>query len=84
VHFHPSKRWKSNYLFIHGFPSSGYDWHHQVTCFSSFEYGVLAPDLLGCGDTGKPTSLSDCRGKKMAAEKYEYWKLFEKMQPKLC
>jgi hypothetical protein len=49
-----------------------------VTYFSSIEYGVLAPCLLGYGDTGKPTSLSDYRDKKMAAEKDGYWKLFEK------
>jgi soluble epoxide hydrolase/lipid-phosphate phosphatase len=29
---------------------------------------VLAPDLLGYGETDKPTSVSDYRGRKMAAE----------------
>ncbi|KAE9367564.1 putative epoxide hydrolase [Stipitochalara longipes BDJ] len=66
--FVPAKAQSPTVLFIHGFPSSSYDWRHQVTYFSSLGYGVLAPDLLGYGETDKPTSLSDYRGKKMAAE----------------
>jgi len=64
----PAKADKPTILFLHGFPSSSYDWRHQITYFSSLGYGVLAPDLLGYGETDKPTSLTDYRGKKMAAE----------------
>ncbi|KAL3497122.1 Alpha/Beta hydrolase protein [Aspergillus germanicus] len=55
-------------LFLHGFPSSCYDWRHQIQFFSRQGYGVLAPDLLGYGGTSKPTDLNDYRSKKMAAE----------------
>jgi soluble epoxide hydrolase/lipid-phosphate phosphatase len=66
--YFPAKSNHSTILFIHGFPSSSYDWRHQIAYFSSLGYGVLAPDLLGYGETDKPASVSDYRGKKMAAE----------------
>lgn len=64
----PAKESKPTILFIHGFPSSSYDWRHQITYFSSLGYGVLAPDLLGYSKTDKPTAVADYRGKKMADE----------------
>ncbi|KAL4885227.1 Alpha/Beta hydrolase protein [Aspergillus karnatakaensis] len=58
-------------LFLHGFPSSCYDWRHQIQFFSQQGYGVLAPDLLGYGGTSKPTELEKYRTKPMAAEVVE-------------
>lgn len=58
-------------LFLHGFPSSCYDWRHQIHFFSQEGYGVLAPDLLGYGDTSKPTTLEDYKTRRMAAEVIE-------------
>ncbi|KAL5338891.1 Alpha/Beta hydrolase protein [Aspergillus crustosus] len=55
-------------LFLHGFPSSCYDWRHQIQCFSRQGYGVLAPDLLGYGGTDKPAALENYNSKRMAAE----------------
>ncbi|KAL2808572.1 Alpha/Beta hydrolase protein [Aspergillus granulosus] len=55
-------------LFLHGFPSSCYDWRHQIEFFSRQGYGVFAPDLIGYGGTSKPTELNDYKSKKMAAE----------------
>ena len=54
-------------LFLHGFPSSCYDWRHQITFFSSIGYGILAPDLLGYGGTSKPTSAEEYKAKNMTA-----------------
>lgn len=67
VHISPSLS-KPTILFLHGFPSSSYDWRHQISHFSSLGYGVLVPDLLGYGGTDKPTSLAAYKGKKMATE----------------
>jgi soluble epoxide hydrolase / lipid-phosphate phosphatase len=67
VHIPPASS-KPTILFLHGFPSSSYDWRHQISHFSSLGYGVLVPDLLGYGDTDKPTSPADYNGKKMATE----------------
>ena len=55
-------------LFLHGFPSSSYDWRHQINYFSSLGYGILAPDLLGYGDTDKPTELEPYEFKSMATD----------------
>lgn len=59
---------KSTILFLHGFPSSSYDWRHQIAFFANEGYGVLAPDLLGYGGTSKPTSIDEYKTKKMVAE----------------
>ncbi|KAL4920789.1 Alpha/Beta hydrolase protein [Aspergillus aurantiobrunneus] len=55
-------------LLLHGFPSSCYDWRHQIHFLSQQGYGVLAPDLLGYGNTAKPTALEAYKAQQMAAE----------------
>ncbi len=70
VHIPPSAS-KSTIVFLHGFPSSSYDWRHQISYFSSQGYGILAPDLLGYGGTDKPSSPNAYAGKKMATEVIE-------------
>ena len=55
-------------LFLHGFPSSSYDWRHQIAFFSNLGYGILAPDLLGYGGTDKPIDVGAYRLKKMSEE----------------
>jgi len=64
----PAKASLPTLLFLHGFPSSSYDWRHQISSFSAHGYGVLAPDLLGYPGTDKPSAPSEYRGKKMASE----------------
>ncbi|PGH05846.1 hypothetical protein AJ79_06688 [Helicocarpus griseus UAMH5409] len=46
-------------LFLHGFPSSSYDWRHQIPFFTAKGYGVLVPDLLGYGQFASTTANSD-------------------------
>ncbi|KAF5704851.1 epoxide hydrolase [Fusarium globosum] len=53
-------------LFLHGFPSTSYHWHHQISLFKAKGYGVIAPDLLGFGETSKPTELEMYKGEDMA------------------
>lgn len=55
-------------LFLHGFPSSSYDWRHQVEHFSKHGYGIIAPDLLGYGGTDNPANLTRFSLKNMVAE----------------
>ncbi|CAF9934994.1 MAG: hypothetical protein HETSPECPRED_009423 [Heterodermia speciosa] len=57
VHHRGHDLQKPTVLFLHGFPSSSYDWRHQFRHFSERGYGVLAPDLLGYGGTDKPTDV---------------------------
>ncbi|KAF8922733.1 Alpha/Beta hydrolase protein [Mucidula mucida] len=41
-------------LFLHGFPSSSYDWRYQIEFFSNQGYGLIVPDMLGYGGTARP------------------------------
>ncbi|PVH77426.1 putative epoxide hydrolase [Cadophora sp. DSE1049] len=66
--FVPAKEGKATILFLHGFPSSSADWRHQIKYFSSKGYGIVAPDLLGYGESSKPDDLNAYRSEKMAAE----------------
>ena len=59
---------RSTILFLHGFPSSSYDWRHQIAFFAKKGYGVIAPDLLGYGGSSKPSCPEEYKAKKMAAE----------------
>ncbi|KAH7920149.1 alpha/beta-hydrolase [Leucogyrophana mollusca] len=52
----PAQGNKPSLLFVHGFPSTSYEWYHQINYFSDKGYGVVAPDMLGFGGTDKPTN----------------------------
>lgn len=64
----PTTSSKPTILFLHGFPSSSYDWRHQISFFTATGYGVVVPDLLGYGGTSKPASADEYKAKRMAAE----------------
>lgn len=57
---------KPTFLLLHGFPSSSYDWRHQIVDLSAAGYGILAPDLLGYGDTSKPEAKEEYALHKMS------------------
>jgi pimeloyl-ACP methyl ester carboxylesterase len=57
---------KPTFLLLHGFPSTSYDWRHVVPLLKALDYGVLAPDLLGYGDSDKPTDVEAYSFKRMA------------------
>lgn len=51
----PGDAFKPTLLFVHGFPSTSYDWRLQVAFFKNAGYSIIVPDLLGYGSTDKPT-----------------------------
>ncbi|KAE9371498.1 alpha/beta-hydrolase [Stipitochalara longipes BDJ] len=55
-------------LFLHGFPSTSHDWRHQISFFVAKGYGILAPDLLGFGETSKPSELEMYKAEGMARD----------------
>ena len=57
---------KLTFLLLHGYPSSCYDWRHQIAGLDAAGHGIIAPDLLGYGDTDKPTDLDAYRLKTMS------------------
>ncbi|MCJ1382272.1 hypothetical protein MMC17_005385 [Xylographa soralifera] len=62
----PASASKPTFLLLHGFPSSSYDWRHQVHALAAKGFGVLAPDLLGYGDTDSPPDVEAYSLKRMS------------------
>lgn len=67
AHVKPSNPSKPTFLFLHGFTSSSYDWRHQIKPLAVQGYGVIAPDLLGYGDTDSPVEVEAYSVNKMAS-----------------
>ena len=60
-HALPAVADKPTLLFIHGFPSSSFDWNRQAAYFQPLGYGIIIPDCLGYGGTDKPTEYTEFR-----------------------
>ncbi|KAL5357562.1 putative epoxide hydrolase [Aspergillus floccosus] len=67
----PQSRSKPTFLLLHGYPSSCFDWRHQIAGLQKAGYGIIAPDLLGYGDTDKPTDPAAYRLKTMSGHMAE-------------
>lgn len=61
IHIPPQPTSQQTLLFLHGFPSQIHDWTHQIAHFSRQGYGIIAPDLLGYGESSKPSDASEYR-----------------------
>ncbi len=48
-------------LLLHGFPEFWYAWRHQIPALASAGFRVLAPDLRGYNDSGKPPGVEAYR-----------------------
>ena len=46
-------------LLIHGYPDSSRLWRHQIDPLTAAGLRVIAPDLRGFGESGKPEDVSD-------------------------
>jgi soluble epoxide hydrolase / lipid-phosphate phosphatase len=68
IHIPPQLPNTQYILFLHGFPSTSYHWRYQISFFVAKGYGILAPDLLGFGETSKPNELEMYRGEAMARD----------------
>lgn len=44
-------------LLLHGYPASRHDWDIPIAALTAAGYGIVAPDLLGFGDSSKPTDV---------------------------
>ncbi|KAE9363041.1 alpha/beta-hydrolase [Stipitochalara longipes BDJ] len=68
IHLLPVEVDRGYILFLHGFPSSSYDWRYQIAYFKKRGYGIIVPDLLGYGGTSKPLETSLYNGKGMSED----------------
>ena len=57
-------------LFVHGFPEFWYSWRHQMNHFAKEGFRVVALDLPGYGDSGKPDHLDQYHIKVLVEQKY--------------
>ena len=57
-YYSPAAAAQPTLLFCHGFPSPSVDWRYFVPFFKSRGYGIVVPDLLGYGETDKPTDAA--------------------------
>ena len=64
----PAAPGKPTLLFLHGFPSTSFDWHRQVAHFEPKGYGLIVPDTLGYGGTSKPREVDAFRWKLQAQD----------------
>jgi soluble epoxide hydrolase / lipid-phosphate phosphatase len=63
----PATDSKPTFVLLHGFPGFSYDWRHVIPRLTAEGYGVIAPDLLGYGDTDKPTDIPSYSFARMAS-----------------
>lgn len=66
IHIPPADPSKPTLLLLHGFPSTSFDWRHVIPLLTEHKYGILAPDLLGYGDSDKPADVAAYSFKRMA------------------
>lgn len=64
----PGDETKPTLLFLHGYPSTSYDWRHQIAFFKKEGYPLIVPDLLGYGGTDKPSDHTLYKQSSMAAD----------------
>ena len=53
-------------LFVHGFPSTSFEWRNQVVFFREAGFSLIVPDMLGTGETDKPTDYTAYKFSEMA------------------
>jgi pimeloyl-ACP methyl ester carboxylesterase len=46
-------------ILLHGFPYTWFEWRHQIAALAQRGYRVIAPDIRGFGESGKPASTGD-------------------------
>ncbi|MFM2301672.1 MAG: hypothetical protein RLZZ84_1408 [Pseudomonadota bacterium] len=46
-------------ILLHGFPYTWFEWRHQIAALSQAGFRVVAPDIRGFGDSGKPARVED-------------------------
>ncbi|KAI2619197.1 alpha/beta-hydrolase [Hypoxylon sp. NC1633] len=62
----PTNEPKGTVLLLHGFPALPYLWKYQVPIFTSLGYQVIAPEMLGYGQTSSPSELDEWSFKKLS------------------
>lgn len=46
-------------ILLHGFPYTWFEWRHQISALARAGFRVVAPDIRGFGQSGKPAEIED-------------------------
>lgn len=46
-------------ILLHGFPYTWFEWRHQIAALAQAGFRVVAPDIRGFGQSGKPDQIED-------------------------
>jgi pimeloyl-ACP methyl ester carboxylesterase len=70
VHYHVFDEGDSDraVLLLHGMPDTSRVWRHQVSALRGAGYRVIAPDMLGYGETDKPADPARYAGEEVVAD----------------
>ncbi|CAH0047735.1 unnamed protein product [Clonostachys solani] len=60
------KKYAGTALFVHGWPDMAYGWHNQISLLTSLGYRVIAPNMLGYGQSSRHASLKPYTHKNLA------------------
>ena len=71
IYYPTTSSFKPTVLLLHGFPSASHDWRFQIAHLKFLGYGVLAPNLLGYGNSSKPSDLAAYVGTVMSRDMIE-------------
>jgi pimeloyl-ACP methyl ester carboxylesterase len=55
-------------VLLHGFPEFWYSWRHQIPALAGAGFHVIAPDLRGYGESGKPAGVASYRVEQLTAD----------------
>jgi pimeloyl-ACP methyl ester carboxylesterase len=55
-------------VLLHGWPDTGDLWRYQIPVLAAAGYRVIAPDLRGFGDSGKPTDPAAYRRERLVGD----------------
>jgi soluble epoxide hydrolase / lipid-phosphate phosphatase len=59
---------KPTLLLLHGYPASRHDWTNQIMALAGEGFGVIAPDMLGFGDSSRPTAIEAYNTKTISSQ----------------
>jgi pimeloyl-ACP methyl ester carboxylesterase len=73
IHYHVSDQGQSDraVILLHGMPDTSSMWRYQVEALLKAGFRVIAPDLLGYGETDKPQEVERYRGDLILADVIE-------------
>ncbi|CAH0019007.1 unnamed protein product [Clonostachys rhizophaga] len=62
------KKYAGTAFLVHGWPDMAYGWHNQISLLTSMGYRVIAPNMLGFGQSSRPVSVDPYAQKNVVSD----------------